>query len=47
MKIKIYKNKNGTYFIKSRDYEKLNNLQDKNALVRYILEVYKNKKENI
>ena len=47
IKITFYRNENGTFFIKSRDFEKLYNLQDKSALITWILENYKNKKENI
>ena len=47
IKITFYRNKNGSFFIKSRDFEKLYNLQDKSALITWILEKYRNKKENI
>jgi len=47
IKITFYRNKNGSFFIKSRNFEKLYNLQDKSALITWILEKYKNKKENI
>lgn len=47
MKIKFKRNKNGSFYIMSRTFDKLNNLQDKNKLIEYILVNYKNKKENI
>lgn len=47
IKISFYRNPNGTFFITSRDYEKLYNLQDKDKLIQWILENYKHKKENI
>ena len=47
IKITFYRNENGTFFIKSRDYEKLYNSQNKSVLITWILEKYKNKKENI
>jgi hypothetical protein len=47
MKIKFQKNKNGTFIILSRDFIKLNNLQDRSLLIEYILRNYKHKKENI
>lgn len=47
MKIRFQKNKNGTFIIMSRDFIKLNNLQDRSLLIEYILRNYKHKKENI
>jgi hypothetical protein len=47
MKIKFQKNKNGSFIILSRDFVKLNNLQDRSLLIEYILRNYKHKKENI
>jgi hypothetical protein len=47
MKIKFKKNKNGTFIVVSRDFVKLNDLQERNQLIEYILANYKHKKENI
>jgi hypothetical protein len=47
MKIKFTRNKNGTFVVVSRDFLKLNNLKERNALIEYILREYKHKKENI
>lgn len=47
IKISFYRNPNGTFFILSRDYEKLNNLQDRNKLIEWILVNYKDKERNI
>jgi len=47
IKISFYRNPNGSFFILSRDYEKLNNLQDRNKLIEWILVNYKDKERNI
>jgi hypothetical protein len=47
MKIRFQKNKNGTFIVVSRDFVKLNSLQERNMLIEYILANYKHKKENI